>query len=140
MAGFIDWSAIEDRGRVTHEAYYANSVSERLSDALRNFEVDRQLRQYNYVEVWCEKDALTGILEPVTEYYHIPLLVNKGYSSATAVYKGSMRFKAAIGEGRVCTLLYLGDHDPSGLNMVKSDIPTRLCEFEIRMIRFPLNT
>jgi hypothetical protein len=135
MAGLIDWSVIEDRGRVPHFTYYANSVSERLQDALRNFEVDRQLMQKNYIEVWCEKDALTGILEPVTRYYHIPLLVNKGFSSATAIYQGAERFKRAMRKGQNCVLLYLGDHDPSGLNMIKKDIPKRLTEFEITDIQ-----
>ena len=131
LAGLVDWEAIEDRGRVPHIAYYSNSISESLADALNSFEVDRQLSQDNYVEVWCEKDALTGILQPVTQYYHVPLLVNKGYSSATAVYNGSKRFKNAISDGKTCTLLYLGDHDPSGLDMVTNDIPNRLLEFEV---------
>lgn len=45
MAGLIDWNVIEDRGRIPHEAYYANSISETLKDALNFFEVDRQLKQ-----------------------------------------------------------------------------------------------
>jgi hypothetical protein len=133
MAGLIDWSVIEDRGRVPHVTYYANSVSERLQDALDIFEVDRQLKQDSHIEVWCEKDALTGILEPVTEYYHVPLLVNKGFASATAIYQGAERFKRAIREGQDCVLIYLGDHDPSGLNMIEEDIPERLTEFEVNV-------
>jgi hypothetical protein len=135
MAGLIDWSVIEDRGRVPHVTYYANSVSERLQDALYSFEVDRQLKQDRRIEVWCEKDALTGILKPVTEYYHVPLLVNKGFGSATAIYQGAERFKKAIREGQDCVLIYLGDHDPSGLNMIEEDIPERLTEFELPNIQ-----
>jgi hypothetical protein len=131
MAGLVDWDAIEDRGRVPHVAYYANSVSKRLQDALHNFEVNRQYGQDNYIEVWCEKDALTGILEPITRYYHVPLLVNKGFSSATAIYQGANRFKEA--KEHDCILLYFGDHDPSGLNMINEDIPKRLIEFEVRV-------
>lgn len=134
MAGLIDWSTIVDRTRVLHKPYYANSVSEAITDILNQFEVDRQLNQPNYVEIMCEKDALTGILEPVTKYYHIPLSVNKGYNSATAMYDCSNRFKAAIREGRECILLYFGDHDPSGLNMIKKDIPQRLQEFGVEPI------
>ena len=34
-----------------------------------------------YVEVWCEKDALAGVLMEETEVYDVPLMVAKGYSS-----------------------------------------------------------
>lgn len=129
--GFVDWDAIEDRGRVPHIALSFNSVSDRLQSAWCSFEIDRQMYQENYVEVWCEKDALTGILERVTEYYHVPLLVNKGFGSTTSIYQGAQRFRAAVNAGRKCTLLYLGDHDPSGLKMVHTDIPKRLTSLEV---------
>ena len=31
-----------------------------------------------YVEVWLEKDALAGVLLPVTDRYDIPLMVSTG--------------------------------------------------------------
>lgn len=45
-----------------------------------------------YLEVWVEKDALSGVLKRVTEKYHVPILVNRGYSSASAMYDSFMRF------------------------------------------------
>jgi hypothetical protein len=35
----------------------------------------------SYVEIWLEKDALSGVIEPVTEHYDVPLMVARGYAS-----------------------------------------------------------
>ncbi len=32
-----------------------------------------------YVEVWLEKDALSGVLYPITAKYDVPLMVTRGY-------------------------------------------------------------
>ena len=42
--------------------------------------------QEKYVEVWVEKDALSGVLEPIVDEYHVPLMVNRGYSSVSAMH------------------------------------------------------
>ena len=54
-------------------------------------------------------------------------MANKGYSSQTALYDAANRFKETIDEkiGRQVTVLYVGDHDPSGIDMVR-DITERL--------------
>jgi len=31
-----------------------------------------------YVEIWCEKDALAGVIYPVTSKYDVPLMVTRG--------------------------------------------------------------
>ena len=33
------------------------------------------------IEVWAEKDALAGLIYPVTEQYDVPLMVTRGFSS-----------------------------------------------------------
>ena len=37
-----------------------------------------------YVEVWCEKDALAGVLIEETVPYDVPLMVAKGYASSVS--------------------------------------------------------
>lgn len=128
MAGLVDWNAIEDRIRIPYIPYHADDVPDALGDLLGQYRLDRQAGQENYVEVWCEKDALSGILKKVTSYYHIRLMINRGYSSCTAMYEASKRFEDANSIER--TILYLGDHDPSGLDMVR-DIKDRLYGFDV---------
>jgi hypothetical protein len=124
-AGVIDWSAIEDRGRVPYLPYYADDAAEAVEDITASFRINRQEGQTNYVELWTEKDALSGILKRTTEKYHVQLVVNKGYTSSSAIYGAYERVVERILNGQKVTILYFGDHDPSGLDMIR-DIRDRL--------------
>ena len=77
------------------------------------------------MEVWCEKDALSSVLEPICDRFHIRFLANRGYSSSTAVYDAAKRLGYAHAEGRRPVVIYLGDHDPSGIDMSR-DVHDRL--------------
>lgn len=124
-AGLIDWDAIEDRGRKPYIPYSADSVMEALQHLYDYYRRNRQQDQKLAIEVWTEKDALSGILRRSTEKYHVQLVVNKGYTSSSAIYEAYQRIVEANDEGKPFIILYLGDHDPSGLDMVR-DIRERL--------------
>lgn len=126
MAGVVDWGAIEDRGRQPKLPYYVTGIQDALQDTVDQYRLNRMQGQEKYVEVWVEKDALSNVFLRVTEKYHVRLMVNKGYSSCSAMYAASKRFKHS---GKSSVLLYFGDHDPSGKDMVR-DIRDRLTEFE----------
>ena len=128
MAGKVDWEAIEDRTRVPHIPYYVTDIKDAMKDTIDQYRLDRMRDQDVYLEVWTEKDALSGILKRVTEEYHVRLIVNKGYSSCSAMYEAYKRFNNAKSYGKNSHILYLGDHDPSGLDMIR-DIGERLEEF-----------
>jgi len=131
MAGVVDWDAIEDRIRVPKIPYWVNDIEDALNDTIRQYRLDRMEGQDYYIEVWCEKDALSGIILRVTEKFHIRLMINRGYSSASAMYRAAKRFQSQIDtNNKLPLILYLGDHDPSGLDMVR-DIRERLEEFGI---------
>lgn len=125
MAGIVDWEAIEDRIRVPKLHYYAADPADAFDDITRQYRVDRMLNQDVYTEVWVEKDALSGVISRVTDKFHVRLMVNRGYSSATAMHDAAQRI---IGSDKEAHILYLGDHDPSGMDMVR-DIRDRLLEF-----------
>lgn len=127
-SGIIDWDAIEDRGRIPHLPYYVNSVKHALEDTVDQYRRDRQEGQDTVVELWTEKDALSGILRRSTQKYHIRLVVNKGYTSSSALYEAYKRIVDAFTNDQKFTILYFGDHDPSGLDMVR-DIKERLMIF-----------
>ena len=132
-AGLVDWDAIEDRGRVVDVPSEWSSLGSLVRGALAGFRLPRWEGQEHYVELWVEKQALAGVLEPLASEYHVPLMVNKGYSSASAMYAAAQRF---LSENRDagCVIFYLGDHDPSGEDMVR-DIGTRLREFGVEDLR-----
>jgi len=139
LRGAIDWSDIEDRVRVPSENSHWSSPAEILYAAADGFYMDRWVGQSNYVEVWCEKDAVSNIIQPVCEKYDVLFMANRGYSSQTAMYDASQRFKKAFENKKDLHLIYLGDHDPSGIDMTR-DIAKRLGLFftkdEDRMINF----
>lgn len=119
LAGLIDWNMIRDRGRVTSHSSHCESVSSVVRSSKYGFKVDMWARQNNYVEVMVEKQALEGVLEPVCYELDIPFSANKGYSSSSAMYEASKRFIDAAQQGKSLRVLYLGDHDPSGIDMTR---------------------
>lgn len=128
MAGAVDWDFIEDRIRVPRFPNEFRDMADGLATLASAYRLDRWHAQRNYVEVWVEKDALSGVLEPVTSDYHVRLMVNRGYSSITAMHDASLRLRLASQRlGKECKILYFGDHDPSGEDMVR-DVRDRLGE------------
>jgi hypothetical protein len=128
MAGIVDWDAIEDRLRKPDKPSSFNGPESILNAAIQQYALPRQAGQKTYIEVWVEKDALSGVLKRITEKYHIPILVNRGYSSASAMFDAYERFSNYAGSEMQCKILYLGDFDPSGLDMIR-DIQDRVMEF-----------
>ncbi len=128
MAGVIDWDAIEDRLRKPQIPYWVHDVEDALQDIINQYRLDRLDDQDVYIEVWSEKDALSGILYRVTSKYQVNLVINRGYGSITAIYDAYKRFKKQIIAGKTTHLLYFGDHDASGLDMVR-DIKERMLQF-----------
>ena len=128
-AGLVDWDSIEDRGRVPDRPSEWRDLNSLVESALRSYRLPRWEGQEFYVELWVEKQALAGVLEPLAREFHITLMVNKGYSSASAMYEAAQRANECPG-GMNPVVLYLGDHDPSGCDMVR-DIKDRLEEFGV---------
>jgi hypothetical protein len=125
LAGLIDWSAIEDRVRRPWMPSEWKNLTSLIESALAAYRLPRWEGQDNYVELWVEKDALAGVLQPIASRFHVLLMVNRGYSSQSAMRDAALRFIDAYKAERASTLLYLGDHDPSGEDMVR-DVRERL--------------
>jgi hypothetical protein len=125
LAGLMDWNMIEDRNReVVYLSHWSNP-SEIIKTAAKQFRIEKWENQPAYCEVMVEKDALSGILIPVCGEMDIRFTANKGYSSSSAMYEAGNRFLQAGNEGKELHLFYLGDHDPSGIDMTR-DITDRL--------------
>lgn len=133
LAGLIDWDAIEDRGREPDRPQQWPDIPALVEAAVRAFRLPRWAGQDAYVELWVEKQALAGVLAPLASEFHATLMVNKGYSSSSAMYEASKRLLPHQDDGRSVVILYLGDHDPSGEDMVR-DIRDRLVTFGVDQI------
>jgi hypothetical protein len=61
--------------------------------------------------VWCEKDALTGVLFEEVDVYDVPLMPAHGYSSLTFLHSAAKTLEAYAKPARI---YHFGDLDPSG--------------------------
>lgn len=129
--GIIPWDMFEDRGRKPFLPYSVKDVPDALNDAVETYRIDRQEGQQTHFELWTEKDALSAIFSKVTSEFHVRLVINKGYTSSTAAHEAYSRFAKEIVKGRKVVVGYFGDHDPSGLDMVR-DITERILFFLCR--------
>lgn len=127
LAGMIDWDMIEDRMRNPEKRQTWESPEQIVRAAAASYHSDWWIPQYNYIEVWCEKDAVSNILQPVCNKWDVTFMANRGYSSQSAMYASATRFKEQYPEEDKY-LFYLGDHDPSGLDMIR-DVADRLAMF-----------
>ena len=126
--GEIDWNAIEDRIRIPDIPNTFRDINELIQVAKQSYQLDRWKNQEYYIELWTEKDAISSVISPITKEFQVSVCVNRGYNSATSMYESAQRFLKQ--EGKKCILLYLGDHDASGLDMDR-DIQKRLNEFKV---------
>lgn len=124
-AGLLDWDMIVDRGRKVHFLNTYQDPGHLMANVVGWFRIDKWEDQPNYIEVMVEKEALEGVLIPVCQELQVRLSPNKGYSSASMMYRAGKRMGRRIGWGKNVHILYLGDHDPSGLDM-DNDIRNRL--------------
>ena len=122
LAGLISWEAIEDKTRNIRIGSHWDSAKDFLSDIKRYFAVDMWENQENYVEVWVEKDALMGVIERPCREYDVPYMACRGYMSQSEEWAAANRFEDAINACRDVTLIYLGDHDPSGMDMTRDHV------------------
>lgn len=150
QAGLIDWSMIEDRGRETVIPTHWRSPAEIVRAAAAQFRIDKWKDQPWHIEAMVEKDALSGVLEPICRTLDIGITANKGYSSSSTMYEIGKRLAEAhepgnlTYDGKSICVLYLGDHDPSGIDMTR-DVEERLAmysgldSYDIDVVRLALN-
>lgn len=123
--GFIPWEWIEDRLRRPRVVSMWNSLSDFGDTVLSSYRRDVWGRQTCYIEVWLEKDALSGIFEDLLKPYGVTLNVGRGYDGWSSIHNATERY----GTGEGVTVLYFGDFDPSGEDMARS-LRERLAFFE----------
>ena len=126
LAGLIDWDHIEDRNRNVIERNHWGSGASLLRACADQFYMPHWENQDERVMVIVEKAALEGVLGGVCREYDVPLLSARGYPSVSIMREMALKhIRPAIAAGQHVTLLHLGDHDPSGIDMTR-DLEDRL--------------
>lgn len=140
LAGLIDWSAIEDRTRSMRGYYGNDSVSQAINHLRRSYKENKMDHQDTIVEVWVEKEALTGIIRTACYAWQLSFFACKGYPSQSSMHEAAQRHIRHQQDGKNVIVLHMGDHDPSGIDMTR-DIEDRLSLFgsECEVRRIALN-
>lgn len=141
LAGLLDWDSIKDRGRLHVDNSHWETPADIIDSAASSFRIDKWARQPNYVEIMVEKQALEGVLIPVATREDVVFTANKGYSSLSYLYEAGKRYARKMAEGKKVHAIYLGDHDPSGIDMTRdvSDRASMFARSGINMHRVALN-
>lgn len=124
--GLISWDWVEDRLRRPRAVSMWDDLTQFIDDVRHAYRRDVWTSQANYLEVWLEKDALSGIFEDALRPFGITLNVGRGYDGWDSIRNAAERFNATR---KPSTILYFGDFDPSGEDMARS-LRERLAFFD----------
>jgi hypothetical protein len=121
-AGEIPFEWLADNTRWMRKPSSFTGIEACLNSTSNFYRRDLWAAMPAYVEVWCEKDALAGVLMEETEVYDVPLMTARGYSSLTFVHAAAMTIRA---KGKPAYIYHFGDLDPSGVDAAR-DIESKL--------------
>lgn len=121
LAGQIDWEMIEDRTRNLEYLPHWDSPTEVIQAVATQYRTDIWNSQETRPEVWIEKEALIGVIEPVCREFRVPYFACKGYTSQSEQWRAGRRFRDHVRNGHNVLVLHLGDHDPSGIDMTRDN-------------------
>jgi hypothetical protein len=125
--GELPYKTIADNSRWMRKPKSYDSLEDALHSTAEFYRRRLWSDQDVYVEVWLEKEALAGVLYPVTAEWDVPLMITRGYPSLTFLHEAG---QAITAQGKPTFIYYFGDHDPSGL-----DIPRKV-EEELRRFAY----
>lgn len=125
VSGVLPFTFVADNTRSWYRPTTYSSMEDMLERSKRLYRRSLWDNVNCKVEIWLEKEALRGVLMPVTDQYDVPLYITKGFTSVSFVQEAALEIKS-----RSCpTYVYLfADHDPSG-DIVADSIKDRMIEF-----------
>lgn len=124
-AGIIPYEWVADNTRWMRKPRTYTSLEDFLKLSQRAYRRSIWASQNSYVEIWIEKDALAGVVSPITEKWDVPLMVTKGYSSVSFAYSAAETIKST---NKHTYIYYFGDYDPSGMD-ISRDLESKLKTF-----------
>jgi hypothetical protein len=116
-AGALPYAWLADSTRWQRKPTTFSSVEEALADTARLYRKALWDDADAYVEVWLEKDALAGVVYPVTEKFDVSLMVARGYASLSFLHEAA---EYIAGLDVPAHIYHCGDFDPSGQDAARA--------------------
>lgn len=111
LDGSLDYRTIVDGSRTRRPVFQHGNLGAALERAHDLYRRNHWLDQPRTVEVWCEKDALSGVIQPVCDRWGVTYVATRGFPSITLRYESAMALRDTAKPARI---FYFGDHDASG--------------------------
>jgi hypothetical protein len=108
--------SLRDDTRAIHQAPWWASPADALADLVDQYRYDRTAGQDNLLVLGGEKATLLAQLDDWFGELGLPIVLLRGHTSQTYVDKVAAR---VLDDGRPAVLLYAGDLDPSGDDILR---------------------
>lgn len=115
-SGIMPWRWVTDSSRTVWRKARFGDLQSYAEHVASNYAKDYWLESPVNVEVWCEKDAMQGVIYPVCLDFGLSLYVSKGQSSASYLYEAA---EAIREDGRPAVIYILSDFDPAGFRIAE---------------------
>jgi len=115
--GVIPYRFIADLTRWLRKPQTYTGLNAALEETRKTYRRALWVDQPVQVEVWIEKEALIGVIAPVTETYDVPVFPCKGRPSLSFLHGAAEDMKD---RGKKTFVYYFGDLDPHGVDIPRS--------------------
>jgi hypothetical protein len=112
--GRADFDWIMDRSKPEYMPNVWEDPEAYFDTVAHAYHRDRWQDQPYHIEVWLEKDSLTGSVDGLCQSYGVTLRAHRGFSSTTKKYEIATLFQR-INKPKI--IFYVGDHDASGVDI-----------------------
>jgi len=136
LAGTLDYRKITDGHRQRRTLLMHRGLQHALESAHDFYRRDYWREQPRHIEVWCEKDALSGVIQPVCDAYGVPYVATRGFPSVTLRYESAQAIRHAR---KPASIFYFGDHDASGHSISECVASLRDFGADVTVERVALN-
>jgi hypothetical protein len=136
--GIINYTWIVDSMRASDKPSSWSGLGDFAETVRRSYRKNFWEHMEHYVHVFCEKDAIAGVIQPVTREYDVSLSPVRGYCSESFAWKIADQWKQIE---KPIFAAYLGDYDPSGFD-IERDLRSKLQDLsgvEFEWIRLGVN-
>ena len=127
LSGDLPYDWVVDESRRVRITETFDNVADAIERTAKFYRRSALAGCDDYLEIWCEKDALAGSLWDVTSDYDVPLMVSRGMPSLTFLHGTAQAIQRAAENGKKAFIYQFGDHDPSGV-LIPELIERRLKE------------
>ncbi len=120
----LPWNWITDNARTVYGYDRYSDASAFSSEVAELYRRDYWRNLPLRCEIWIEKDALSGVVKPVTDEYGLDLYVSRGFASVSYLKQAA---DVASYHQKPTYVYIMSDFDPSGLALfesIKQELPS----------------